>query len=254
MLSTSLPDSQEKVELYIIKDGDRLKVDDGLLEALLSLVSYSAWAVEQDKINQEETDRGKGLARSKSLGHFLKEVSVKESGSIGWLRAKAPNSQIYDQVFHKSSPKLTSDLRWWNPEGEQVLNEEKPIRTCIVKRVLTNSTNSLSDAEAKCDKVERLALGFYVLEKTSGEYGMVSTKHLLWRALICLDTFCSWECKERQVSTLHSFFTSIWAIAPYPLASEVRTRAIRSVRYDERNGRPMLEGSRVKNDKIGTLV
>ena len=78
---------------------------------------------------------------------------------------------------------------------------------CIVNRVLTNSTNSSSDAKAKCDKVERLALGFYVVEKTSGEYGMASTKHLLWRALICLDTFYSWECKERQVFTLLLFFT-----------------------------------------------
>ena len=36
--STSKPDSQEEVELYIIKDGDVWKVDDGQLEALLSLV------------------------------------------------------------------------------------------------------------------------------------------------------------------------------------------------------------------------
>ena len=254
MPSTSMPDSREEVELYIIKDGDKWKVDDGQLEALLSLVSYSAWAAEQNKIKQEGTDRGKSLSRSKSSGRLIKESSVEESRSVGWLRAKAPDSQIYDQVFHKSTPKLMYDLRWWNPEGQQVLKEERTIRTCIATRVLTDSTNSLSDAEAKCDKVERPALGFFVGEETSGEYRMVSIKHLLWRALTCLDTFCFWECKERQVFILHLFSTFIWAIAPYLLASEFRTTAVRTVRYHGRNGRPMLEGVRVNDDKIETLV
>ena len=41
MLSTSMPDSRKEVELYNFKNDDRWNVDDGLLEALLSLVSYS---------------------------------------------------------------------------------------------------------------------------------------------------------------------------------------------------------------------
>lgn len=201
-----MPDSQEEVELYIIKDGDKWKVDDGQLEALLSLVSYSAWAAEQNKIKQEGTDRLKGLARSKSSGRLFAGLSVEQTRSIGRLRAKAEGSQKYDQVFHKSSPKLMSDLRWWNSDGEQVL-KERTIRTCIAITVLTDSTNSSPDAEAMRDEVERPPLGFYVEGENSGEYGMLSIKHLLWRGLTCLDTFCFWECKEQQAFILHFFST-----------------------------------------------
>ena len=100
------------MELYIIKDGDRWKVDDAQLEALLSLVSYSAWVAEQNRGNREETDKGRSPARLDSSGHRVMEQSIKDSRSIGWLRAKAPDSHIYHKVFGKSSPKLLSDLFW----------------------------------------------------------------------------------------------------------------------------------------------
>lgn len=59
---TSMSDSQEEesrivkeeVELYIMRDGDKWKVDDAQLEAPLSLASYSAWADEQTKVSREE--------------------------------------------------------------------------------------------------------------------------------------------------------------------------------------------------------
>ena len=97
--SSSMSDSQEEVELYIIKDGDVWKVDDGQLEALLSLVSYSVWAAEQHNCSEAETDRGKSSVRSGPSGHLTKESNSEDSQTIGWLRAKAPDSRIYDMII-----------------------------------------------------------------------------------------------------------------------------------------------------------
>ena len=145
--STSTPVSQEEVDLYIVKDGDVWKVDDGQLEALLSLVSYSVWAADQTKRSQDDTNRGKSLARSESSGHFTKESSVEDSQSTGWLRAKALDLQIYDQVVGESTPKLMFDLHWWIPDAKRVLKEARD-------RFHAVSTNSLSVAETNSDKVE----------------------------------------------------------------------------------------------------
>lgn len=73
--------SQEEVELEIIKDGGKWKVDDAQLEALLSLVSYSTWAAEQNR--SQEADEEESSASLESSGHHTKEQSVKNSQSIG---------------------------------------------------------------------------------------------------------------------------------------------------------------------------
>ena len=168
--STSKPDSQDEVELYIIKDGDVWKVDDGQLEALLSLVSYSVWAAKQNKRTEAETDRGKILPHSKSSAHVTKESNLEDSQTIGWLRTKAEDSRIYDIIVGTSSPRLTSDLRWWVSDTEQDLKKAKFDHTGSVTRVLAPSTG----AEANDVKVERPALGFYVNENTSKETGMAT--------------------------------------------------------------------------------
>ena len=239
------------MELYIIKDRGNWKVNDSQLEALLSLVSYSVWAAEQSK-RKQETDKGKSPARSESSRHLTTEPSVKDNRSIGWLRAKAPDSRIYDQVVDKSSPKLASDLRWWIPDAELVLKEARTIHTCTATKVLADSPNSLSDSEAKCDRLEPPALGFYVDDETSGENGMFAIQRILWRALTCSDTFCSWECKERQVFIFHLFSTFIWATAPYLSASNLRPRAVTFPH--ELGGDSRLSSAHLKSDKIENIV
>ena len=109
--------------MNIIKDGDKWKVDDAELEALLSLVSYSAWAAEQNKRNQEDKQKRESTVHLESSGHRTKEQNVENSRSIGWLRTKVSDSQIYLQVVGKSKPKLLSDLFWWASNTEQVLKK-----------------------------------------------------------------------------------------------------------------------------------
>ena len=233
----------EEVELYITKDCGKWKVDDSQLEALLSLVSYSGWTAEQNKRNQEGTDRETYLER------------VKDSRSIGWLRAKAPGSQIYDTIVGKSSPRLISDLHWWVSDTEQVLKEAKSVHTCRANRVLADFTGPLSDADANCDKVERPALGFYMNDETLGENGMFAIQRRLWRALTCPDIFCSWECKERQVSILFLFSAFIWATAPHLSASQFHpTTVITPTSGSEPMITSSLEKAQLKSDKIETLV
>ena len=252
--SSSEPHFQEEVELYIIKDGDVWKVDDGQLEALLSLVSYSVWAAEQNKRSQAETNRGKSLARSESSGHPTKESSFEDSQSIGWLRAKAPDSRIYDIIIGKSSPRLMSDLHWWVSDTKQDLKKAKTVHNGMVTRVLADSTGPLSDAEANWDKVERPALGF-VEDETLGENGMVTIQRRLWRVLTSPDIYCSWECNERQVAILHLFSTFIWATAPYLSASQFHpTTVISPTSTSEHLTRSSLKEAQLKSDNIKTLV
>ena len=246
--------SQEEVELYLNKTRDKWKVDDAQLEALLSLISYHVWAAEHETWNTGETDR------LEPWGQRTKEQSHENSRSIGWLRAKAPKSRIYAKVVGKSSPKLISDLCWWISDTEQVLKKARTIYTRGGARGFADFTDPLSDAEVKCDKVGRPALGFYVNDETSGENSMVATQRLSWRELTCPGIFCFWECKERQVFILHLFSTFIWATAPYlsasqfyPAAVTCPTAATGTMSIVERLDLQMVQFN-IKSDKIETLV
>ncbi|KAK0514771.1 hypothetical protein JMJ35_003388 [Cladonia borealis] len=250
--STSKPDSQEEVELSIIKDGDVWKVDDGQLEALLSLVSYSVWAAKQNKRSEAETDRGEILPHSGSSAHLTKESNLEDSQTIGWLRTKAQDSRIYDIIVGTSSPRLTSDLRWWVSDTEQDLKKAKFDHTGSVTRVLADFIGPLTEAEAND---VRPALGFYVNEKNSEENGMATIQRHVWRALTSTDVYCSWECDERKVSILHIFSTFIWAIAPYLSASQFHpTTVIFPKSRSERLTKSGLEEAHLQSDKIETLV
>ena len=172
---------REEVELYIIKDGDRWKVDDAQLEALLSLVLYSAWVAEQNRRNREETDRAKTLERLDSSAHHTKEGSVENSRSIGWLRAKASNSQIYHKVIGRSSLKLLCDLVWWISDTDKALkkvtdfNDKRKESLVAVPRRF-----GLEDEKANSDiVVERHALGFFVEDEASKETGAIAKRVLV---------------------------------------------------------------------------
>lgn len=109
-LATSESSVQEEIELMIRRDGNEWKVDDAQLEALLSLLSFSIWAMKQNRKNQEETVEGTSLSSSESSGHRTERQIVDNHLPIGRLRAKAPDSQIFDRIVGISSPKLVSDL------------------------------------------------------------------------------------------------------------------------------------------------
>ena len=144
---------EEEVELKITEDGGKWKVDDAEVEALLSLISYSAWAAEKDK-NLEGKQRKKSLAHSESLGDLrFKGQSVEKNRFTGRLGAKALDSQTYDKIVGKSNPKLFFDLFWWISDARQVFKEVKT--------------------------VEPLTLGFYVNDKTVEESGMVAMQLLM---------------------------------------------------------------------------
>ena len=230
----------EEVELYITKDRGRWKVDDSQLEALLSLVSYTVWTAEHSKRDQE------------SSRHLTKESSVKDSRSIGWLRAKAPDSRMYDIIVGKSSPRLLSDLHWWVSDTDQYLKKAKTAHNCRVTRVLADFTGPSSDAEANFDKIERPALGFYVNDGTLGEDGMAAIQRPLWRVLTCSDILCSWECKEQQAPVFHLFSTFIWAAAPYLSASKFHPSAVTCTRQLSQWVRP--DFAQLRSDRIQMLV
>ena len=249
--STSKPDSQEEVELYIIRVGDIWKVDDGQLEALLSLVSYSAWAAKQNKRSGAEPDRVKS---SESPAYLTKESSPEDSQTNGWLHAKTPDSRIYDIIVGTSSPRLKSDLRWWVSDTEQDLKKAKMVSTGSINRVFADFTGPTSDAESNVDKFERPALG-HVNEETLKEKGMATIQCHLWRALISPDIYCSWKCDERQAFVLHIFSTFIWAIAPYVSVSQFHpTTVITSNSKSERLTRSGLDEAHLQSDNIETLV
>ena len=212
--STSMSDCQEEVQLHLIKEGDKWKVNDSQLEALLSLVSYSAWAAEQSKRIRVETDRGIRLVRLDSSGHSIEAQSLENGHSSGWLRAKAPDSKLCHNVVGKSSPKLLCDLFWWSPNMEESLNKAKYVGTCRESMVAVQGDFSHEtdlDSEADLDNaIERHALGFYVSGESSKESGTVQNHLLMERALTCLDTFWSFECTEKQAHVLHIFSTFMW--------------------------------------------
>lgn len=162
----------EEVELYLTKEGDKWKVDDAQLEALLSLVSHSAWRAEQNW-KHRETDREKSPARFKSSIYRFEN-----SQSIDRFRAKAAG-QIYQHVVGKSSPKLLSDLSWWMPNTEEVLNEVKCVDEYKRNRVVAVSTHFPFNIKTAEDKViEQPALGFYLNDESLGENGMLTTSVL----------------------------------------------------------------------------
>ena len=261
---------REEVELYIIKDGDRWKVDDAQLEALLSLVSYSAWVAEQNRGKREETDKGKSPARLDSSGHSVKEQSIKDSRSIGWLRAKAPDSHIYHRVFGKSSPKLLSDLFWWTPVTEGFLDKVKatgPYTKSMVAVPRGFGIENASASETKPDKaIEQHALGFDVNNEASKETGKITIQLHLWRALTCPDTFWSSECTEQQALVLHLFSTFMWATMKFVVsASQFHPTTVTETQLPYRDGpsfflfsrtidRNFLSLPKVKSHELETLV
>ena len=158
---------REEVELYIVKDGDRWKVNDAYLEALLSLVSYSAWVAEQNRRTRDETDKGEYLARLNFSGLSIKEQSIEDCRSTGWLRAKAPESQIYHRVLGKSSSKLLIDLFWWTSDTEEVLHKVEAAGTCKEDMVAVPKDFGFEIYSVKV--IERHALGFHVNDAASKE-------------------------------------------------------------------------------------
>ena len=262
---------REEVELYIIKDGDRWKVDDAQLEALLSLVSYSAWVAEQNRGNREETDKRRSPARLVSTGYPVKEQSIKDSRSIGWLRAKAPDSHIYHKVFGKSSPKLLSDLFWWTSATEGFLDKVKATGTCKDNMVAVPRGFGLENGsafEVKPDKaIERHALGFDVNDEASKETGTITIQLHVWRALTCPVTFWSSECTEQQAFVLHLFSAFMWATMKFIVSASqfhptvvVINRKLREwsgasfFLFSRTNHREFLSLPKLKCDEIETLV
>ena len=152
--------SQEEVKLHIAKDSDKWKVDDAQLEALLSLISYSAWAAEQGKKNAEKLNR-QDMMNSKSSGYRIREQNMESSRSIGWLRAKPPDSRTYETVVGRRNPKLLSDLLWWIPDMER---SPKILNTI--------------DRPKEMRTLERSLLGFYIGGNVSEEHGMLLTGSL----------------------------------------------------------------------------
>lgn len=170
---TSRSNNQGEVELIIMRDGDEWKVDDAQLEALLSLVSFSAWTTKQKGRNQEETGEEKSSSSSDSSGRRVEKQIVENRQSIGWLRAKALDSQIYQRIVGKLSPKLVSDLSWWIVDAVQSLEEVAVVDEFKEISVSAFPSSSSSDFKAKYGKVvEPLVLGFYVDKETSKESSM----------------------------------------------------------------------------------
>ena len=231
--ATSMSDSQEEVHLHLNVDGDKWRVDDAQLEALLSLVSYSAWAAEQSKRNRGETDRGKRPARLDSSGHSIEAQSLENDRSIGWLRAKAPDSKLCHKVVGKSSPKLMCDLFWWIPNMDQVLNKAKYVGTCresmVAVQVGFNPETDLT-SKADFDKVIEHALGFYVSSEGSKESGKILVQLFIRRTLTCSDTFWSLECTEEHASVLHLFSTFLWATMKHVSAAQFHPTTVTSTR------------------------
>ena len=261
---------REEVELYIIKDGDRWKVDDAQLEALLSLVSYSAWVAERNRANREETDKGKTPARFDSSGQGVEEQSIKDSRSIGWLRAKALDSHIYHRVFGNSSPKLLYDLFWWTPVTERFLDKVKatsPYKESMVAVPRDFGIQNASASEAKPDKaIERHALGFGVNDEASKETGTITIQLHVWRALTLPDAFWSSECTKQKAFVLHLFSTFMWATMEFVVsASQFHPTTVTETQLPDRygssfflfsrtEGRQFFSLPKVQSHKLETLV
>lgn len=170
---SSMVDVLEEVELTMTKDGDKWRVDEAELEALLALVSYSARTAEEHEWSHEEKHKREGSTRSDSSRHQCTEAQTMENNrSIGWLRAKVPDAQIYDVVVGKSSPRLLSDLYWWTSDAVYLLKKVK-IENGIP------AIPSGSSLVSQATNVERPALGCYVNDETSGGIGMTIIQLLI---------------------------------------------------------------------------
>ena len=257
---------REEVELDVIKVSDRWKVNDAQLEALLSLVSYSSWVAEQNKRKREETDREKSLTRLDSSGHRIREQNIEDSRSIGWLRAKAPESQICHKIIGRSSPNLLCDLSWWTPDAEWVLDKVKHVGTPERNMVAVREINPwVVGPGLKPDKaIERHALGFYVNNVALDSAGTVLIQLLMLTALTYPDTFWSSECTEGQAFALHLFSTFMWATMEY-VESASQFHPITVTRPGEQLfGSPLVEEHskyipiiqpfQLKSDEIEALV
>lgn len=161
---TSMPSSREEVELYITKDGEKWKVDDAQLEALLSLVSYSAWATKQKIGIQEEKSGSEDMMYLKSSGYCTKKQNIENNRPTGWLRAKPPDLRIYNKIVGKVNPKLLSDLYWWIPDMERLHNHQKVKMIDKFKEKETWATSVPSSSSF---------LGLYVDDKASKENGII---------------------------------------------------------------------------------
>lgn len=196
-ISRNEVESQEEVKLNIAKDSDKWKVDDAQLEALLSLASYSAWAAEQGKKNAEKPKR-QDMMNSKPSRYRTREQNMESSRSIGWLRAKPPDSRTYETVVGRRNPKLLSDLLWWIPDMERFPHKLNTIDRPKGKRTL-----------------ERSILGFYIDGNVSEEYGMLLTRPLICGALMRPDLLWSFGLAERQAFVFHLFSSFVWIAVPH---------------------------------------
>lgn len=221
---------QEEIELMIVRDGKEWKVDDAQLEALLSLLSFSFWATKQNRKNQGEIDEEKRLSRSESSGHGTERQIVDNNQSIGWLRAKTPDSQKFERIVGKSSPRLISDLSWWTTTEMHELKAVNIIDGLRENSVFAISTSSSSGSEANCDKIIKSpVLGFYADTQTSEESSMYAIWFSMRRALICADIFVSSICTERQIFVLHLFSAFIWAVAEHVSVQKFHPASVHAI-------------------------
>lgn len=164
---------QEEVELVLMRDGNEWKVDDAQLEALLSLLSFSFWATKQNRKNQEEKAEETSSSSFESSGRHIGRQIVHNDQSIGWLRTKAPESQIFERIVGKSSPKLVSDLTWWTSHKMHGLKALKINDGFQENSVFAFSTSCSSKFEGKGHKIMKSpALGFYANTGASEESRM----------------------------------------------------------------------------------
>ena len=164
---------REEVELTIIRDGDEWKVDDAQLEALLSLVSFSAWATKQNRRNREETEGEERSSTSDPSRFYTEQQHFENHQSIGWLRAEALDLQICDRIVGKSSSKLASDLSWWIVDAGPVSEEVTALDGLKGDRDLAISTDSSSSFEADYNEFfNPLTLRFYANNETSQKSSM----------------------------------------------------------------------------------
>ena len=176
--------NQEEVELTITKDGDKQKVDDSQLEALLSLVSYSSWAAEQNQRRHEAKhtqgggggfDGPHGPNSINSAGRGLSEKqSVNDSQFTGWLRTRAKDKGMCNKIVGISNPRLLCDLFWWIPNMDQVLKQVKVVHNYQGNRQLAISTGTPNGSDTQSNEVTKLpTLGFCVDGEISENDGML---------------------------------------------------------------------------------
>ena len=261
MPPASMPIFQDEIELRLTQEGTKWKVDDAQLEALLSLVTYSAWAADQIKMRYTG---GNPAHREQSRDQRTRRHIPIKNDSIGWLRGEAPDSQTIDIVVGKSSPKLLSDLCWWVHGAQKSLKRVDMVQTYKNNGLPTISTGHRLVFSGPT--VKRPAVGFYANFETSESIGMVIVHHLTRKALTCPGEVWSFECIKSHALILHLFSTFVWATTSHPrcLDSRINTEVSGAIKFFE----PFITDSfligaispiirhfpQPQNDQINTLV